>query len=260
MRRSLSVLLPVLALAACSLPPLRGRAEIGKDPYAIFVADVPGGTDLFAVLPTGGAAIRLTFSPVDESDPALSPDGATVLFLRHERYGREDHRTVWLLNLLSGIERELVLPAAWKVVPEQAAWSADGRSVYVRAIRSAARDTSRATARFAAPPASEAPVLVTGAEQPRADSSFLVLLGSPAFAAVSACGDGLCTVGADGASTPLASPARDPAPWGADSVGYFTGERFAIRPLGPGRTRILEWSPAPDNPRHLTFFAGRPSS
>lgn len=250
----------MLALAACSLPPLRGKAEIGKDRYAVFAADVPGGTDLFAVLPTGGAPIPLTFSPVDESDPALSPDGATVLFLRHERRGSDDRRTIWLLNLLSGIERELVLPPSWKAVPERASWSADGRSVYVRIMRGSARDTIRATARFAAPPASSAPVLVAGAEQSHADSSFLVLLGSPAFAAVSRCGDGLCIAGADGTTTPLASPAREPARWGIDSVGYFTGDRFAIRPLGPGRTRTLEWSPAPVNPRHLTFFAGRPSS
>jgi hypothetical protein len=255
-RRSLCLLAPALALAACSLPPLRGRAEIGKDRYAVFAADVPGGTDLFAVLPTGGAPIPLTFSPVEESDPALSPDGATVLFLRHERRGADDRRTVWLLNLLSGTERELVLPASWKAAPDGAAWSRDGRGVYVRTIGG----TTRGTARFALPPASSQPVLIPAAEQPRADSSFLVLLGSPAFAAVSECGDGLCTIGADGASTPLVSPAREPARWGADSVGYFTGDRFAIRPLGPGRARSLEWSPAPANPRHLTFFPGRPSS
>lgn len=255
MRRSRCALLPALALAACSLPPLRGKAEIGKDRYAVFAAAAPGGTDLFAVLPGGGAPIPLTYSPVDESDPALSPDGATVLFLRHERRGSEDRRTVWLLNLLSGIERELVLPASWKAVPERAAWSGDGRAVYVRTIGGAPR-----AVRFAVPPATGAPVLVAAAEQARADSSFLVLLGSPAFAAVAECGDGVCTIGADGSTTPLASPAREPARWGADSVGYFIGERFAIRPLGPGHTRILEWSPPPANPRHLTFFPGRPSS
>jgi hypothetical protein len=259
-RRSLlalvSTLGPALALGACSLPPLRGKAEIGKDAYAVFAADAPGGTDLFAVLPTGGAPIPLTFSPVEESDPALSPDGATVLFLRHERHGTEDRRTVWLLNLLSGVERELVLPPSWKAVPERAAWSADGRSIYVRTSGGAAP----AIARFPAPPGSDAPALLAGAARGQADSSFLVLLGSPAFASVTECGDGLCTIGADGASTPLASPARDAARWGPDSVGYFTGDRFAIRPLGPGRPRVLQWSPAPANPRRLTFFPGRPSS
>ncbi len=254
MRRSRITLLSTLVLLqpACSLPPLRGKAEIGKDPYAVFAADVPGGTDLFAVLPTGGAPIQLTFSPVDESDPELSPDGSTVLFLRHERRDSVDRRTVWLLNLLSGSERELELPSSWKAVPVQAAWSADGRYVYVR--------TSRAMARFAAPPAGGFPAVVGAAEQSRADSSFLVLLGSPAFSAVAECGDGLCTVGPDNTRTPLAVAARDPARWGADSVGYFNGERFTIRPLGPGRTRALQWSPAPVHPRHLTFFPGRPSS
>jgi hypothetical protein len=251
-RRSLITLAPVLVLAACSLPPLRGKAEIGKDRYAVFAADVPGGTDLFAVLPTGGAPVQLTFSPVDESDPALSPDGSTVLFLRHERRDTADRRTVWLLNLLSGSERELAFPASWKADPVRAAWSADGRSVYVR--------TSRATARFAAPPAGGAPVVVGAAEQPRADSSFLVLRGSPAFAAVVECGEGLCTVGTDGVRAPLAAPARDPVRWGAVSVAYFSGGRLAVRPLGPGRTRLLEWSPAPVHPRQLTFFPGRPSS
>ena len=134
----------------------------------------------------------------------------------------------------------------------RAAWSADGRSVYVR--------TSRATTRFAAPPAGGAPVVVGPAEQPGADSSFLVLLGSPAFAAVVECGEGLCTVGTDGARAPLARRPAIRVRWGADSVGYFSGDRLAIRPLGPGRTRLLEWSPAPVHPRHLTFFPGRPSS
>lgn len=242
----------LLLLAGCSLPPLRGKAQIGKDPYAVFTADVPGGADLFAVLPSGGSPMQLTFSPVEESDPALSPDGAAVLFLRHQRSDSTDRRTVWILNLLSGAERELVLPPAWRVEPEGAAWSRDGRSVYVR--------TGRGTARFAAPPAPPAPVSVAAGEQARADSSFLVLLGAPAFAAVTVCGNGLCTVGTDGVSTPLAPGATGAARWGADSVGYFSGERFIIRPLGPGHPRTLEWSPAPIHPRSVTFFPGRASS
>jgi len=263
-RRSASAGVALLSfLAGCSLPPLRGKAEIGKDPYAIFAADAAGGTDLFAVLPSGGSPIQLTYSPVEESDPKLSPDGGTVLFLRHERHDGTDHRTVWLLNLLSGTERELRLPAAWKAMPDQAAWSADGRSVYVR-MSPITGNLAGNTARFAAPPASASPVQVSSAERAQADSSFLVLLGTPAFAEAEPCGKGLCTVAADGGQTPLASPASGAVRWGADSVGYFTGDslsgRFEIRPLGPGRARFLQWSPVPARPRQLTFFPGRPSS
>jgi hypothetical protein len=246
-RRELALLSAVVA--GCSLPPLRGKAEPGRDPYAVFVADTPGGSDLFAILPSGGAPIQLTFSPVEESSPTLSPDGSTVLFMRRASGGQ---RSVWLLNLLSGSERELRLPRAWKAEPERGAWSADGRTIYVR--------TTAGVARVAAPPAAAAPALRTRREAASADSSFLVLLGAPGFAAVTACGNGLCTLGADGVSTPLAAPAHGAARWGADSVGWFEGERFTIRPLGGGHTRILEWSPAPLNPRELTYHPGAPPS
>ena len=240
-----------LALAAggCSLPPLRGKAEVGRDRYAIYIADVPGGSDIFAALPTGGPPIQVTFSPVEESGSALSPDGGAVLFFRHDRERGFDHRTIWVLNLLSGADRELVLPPKWKREPKAIAWSRDGRVIYVQ--------TDGGMARMAAPPAAPAAAMVGGAELAQADSSFMVLVGTPAFAAVTACGENLCAVGPDGLSTPLAQGARGAARWGSDSVGYFDGDRFAIRPLGPGHTRFLEWSPAPDHPRDLTFFAGR---
>ena len=250
MTRSAGLLL--LALAGCSLPPLRGKAEVGKDAYAVFAADVPGGSDLFAVLPSGGAPIQLTFSPIGESDPVLAPDGSAVVFLRHQTIRGADRPTVWVLNLLSGAERELTLPAAWKLAPERAAWSHAGATISVR--------TAGGFVRMAAPPRAAAPAMVTAAERPVADSSFLVLLGRPAFASVTDCGDGLCTTGSDGQRSPLASPAHDAASWGADSVGYFSGDRYYVRPLGPGHARFLEWSPVPVRPRDLTFFAGRPSS
>ena len=39
----------VSCIAACTLPPLRGRVEIGTDPYAVVVADGSGGADLYAI-------------------------------------------------------------------------------------------------------------------------------------------------------------------------------------------------------------------
>lgn len=242
----------LLACVGCSLPPLRGKAEIGRDAYAVFVADVPGGSDLFAVVPAGGAPIQITFSPIVESNPVLSPDGSAVVFLRHQSIGGADRPTVWILNLLSGTERELVLPVAWKLAPDRAAWSRDGSAIYVA--------TARGPVRLAAPPSAPAPVMVSAAERPAADSSFMVLLGTPAFASLVACGDGLCTVGRDGERSPLASPAFGGTSWGTDSLGYFSGDRFYVRPLGSGHARFLEWSPPPLHPRELTFFPGRPSS
>lgn len=238
----------LLALAGCTLPPLRGKAQVGKDPYAVFVADVPGGSELFALLPDGGAPIPLTFSTVEESAPALSPDGSTVLFLRQQGAGAADRRTVWLLNLLSGAERELALPARLHAQPLSAAWSANGSAVYIR--------TDRGTVRAAAPPASSDPRMVRVTELPAADSSFLVGLGEPAFATVVDCAPALCLTDGEHVS-PLASGARGAVRWGPDSVGYFRGNQFEVRPLGPGRERSLNFKPEPVNPRELTYFPGR---
>ncbi len=246
MRRSIAAIL--LALAACGLPPLRGKAEVGKDAYAVFVANVPGGADLFALLPDGGAPIPLTFSPVEESNPRLSPDGGMVLFLRHQRTGTVDRRTVWLLNLLSGAERELALPPRLHAQAASAAWSRDGRAVYIR--------TDRGTVRAAPPPARPEPRLIRVTELPAADSSFLVRLGEPAFATVVDCAPALCITDGETLS-PLASGARGAVRWGPDSVGYFRGDQFEVRPLGPGRARLLGWKPEPVHPRELTYFPGR---
>lgn len=252
--RAALVLGPAVALACagCSLPPLRGRAEVGTDPYGVFVADAQGGSDLYAVLADGGPPIQLTFSAVDERGPVLSPDGAMVAFLRVQRgvSARDpERRTVWVLNLLSGVDRELALPAG---APPAArvGWSRDGHHVYVRA--------GDAIYRVTPPPANGAASLVVPPERAVADSSFYVLLGEPAFARAVGCDSGLCTVGPDGVASPLAQGASGAVRWGRDSVGYFTGEGFNVRPLGPGRIRLLGWRPEPDHPREMTFFPGRP--
>ena len=80
--RALPLTVPILCGLACTLPPLRGEMEIGRDAYAVFVGEGSGGADLYAVRPGGGVTIALTFSPVAESSPALSPDGASLAFVR----------------------------------------------------------------------------------------------------------------------------------------------------------------------------------
>jgi hypothetical protein len=236
-------------LTACGgLSPFRGRAVVGRDAYLVFVADGSGGqSDLFAVRGDGGPVFPLTYSSVPESAPAVSPDGGAVAFLRGHAAADPHPGVVWVLNLLSGAERQLDLPRQSSPA-DRVGWSRDGRFLYVRA--------GRVTYRLSVPPAAAAPQPVTGPEWFRAESSFAVLLGDPPFGRIVPCGVELCVQGPGGEPAPLAPGAHDAARWGTDSVGYLVGADLVVRPVGPGRARVVEWSEVPGRPRELTYFAG----
>ena len=241
-------------LLACegTLPPLRGQMEVGRDAYAVVVAGkgIAGG-DLYAVRTEGGVAVPITFTNVGEMRPALSPDGGTVAFLRGQSLRDSTPGTVWVMNLLSGADRELVLPRG-AGLPARVGWSRDGQSIVV--------GTATALYRFGAPPAAPDPHPVPPAERAAAESSLAVLLGKPVFGRVVPCREpgALCVVGDTGAPGLLAQDARDPARWGTDSVAFIAGNTIEIRPLGPGRARRLEVSGAPGPLRQITVFTGRP--
>ena len=238
--------------AACGgLPPLRGQIEVGRDAYAVFVAGGgPAGGDLYAVRAEGGAAIPITFSNVGEMRPRLSPDGVAVVFLRGRSLVDSTPATIWVVNLLSGAERELELPKA-AGAPVLAAWSADGRTIVV--------STASGLYRFGVPPADGRARPVPAGERAPAESSLAVLLGDPVFARVVPCAenDALCAASDSGAPQLLARGASDPFRWGADSVAYFVDGNVEIRPLGAGHMRRLEIS-GPPRPRQMTAFMGRP--
>lgn len=223
--------------------------EIGRDPYAVFVGEGSGGSDLYAVRPGGGVTIALTFTPVAESGPALSPDGATLAFIRT---AADAPSTVWLMNLLSGAEREVVLPRSTNAVPRRVGWARDGSALYV--------DTDRGIWRAAVPPRGVAATPVSGTELAAADSALSVLVGSPAFAAIEQCdsvGEGLC-VRAEGTERVVAPDADFGARWGGDSIAYVRSGTIEVRPAGPGRARRVEFAPARAVTGGLTFFEGRP--
>jgi hypothetical protein len=225
--------------------------SVGEDRYFVFVADVPGGTDLFAARDNGSDVLQVTFTPVRESAPALSPDGASVAFLRTSAADTTPH--LWLENLMNGAEREVRLPGKTAPRIEAAAWSRDGRTLYIR--------TPSGPWRTDVPPARIAPAPVAAAERAIADSAFDVLLGDPPVARAAPCpgGTGLCALADSGEVSPLAPDGRDPFRWGGDSVAYFVGDGVVVRPLGGGRTRPLAWAPkTPARPRQATFFAGPP--
>lgn len=249
----LTLLLFPLTLFASScnptLPPLRGQMEIGRDPYAVFVGGEEPNSDLYAVRPEGGPPVRITFTNVAELAPALSPDGGGLAFLRGTSLADPTPASVWVMNLLSGGERELVLPKG-AGRPVAIGWEPGGKSLIVSA--------SKGLYRFQAPPADPDPRPVPPPELAGAESSLAVLLGDPVFARAMPCesaGD-LCVLGDSGGPTLLARDARDPVRWGGDSVAFFVGDAVEIRPLGPGRPRRLVWSNAPKRPREMTFFSG----
>jgi hypothetical protein len=251
-RVTLAILWGIAMLAGCdaTLPPMRGQAEVGRDAYLVFVGGSGTSSDLYAVRDDGGPAIPLTYTPVAELAPALAPNGGTVAFLRARSLSDSTPATVWVLNLLSGADRELKLPKG-AGAPRQVGWSPDGTSITVRA--------EGGLYRLAAPPSNVGSRVVLEAERPAAESSLAVLLGDPVFARVVPCrteGE-VCVQGDTGAPGFLARGAQQAVRWGPDSVALLIGQRLEIRPLGPGRPRRLIWSHLPENPRQLTFFPGR---
>jgi hypothetical protein len=220
---------------------------VGRDSYAIFAAEGPDGVgDLFGVRGDGGPVFQITFTPVREARPALSPEGAMVAFLRGRRLGDSTAGTPWVMNLLSGAERRLELPADAQA--DLIGWSRDGRRLYV--------SSGRFAYEFPAPPEGGDPRAVPPDEWQRVDSALGVFVGEPPFARVYPCEESLCVASDGGAPVSVADGGRDPARWGPDSLGYFAGDELLVRPTGPGRARRVGWSRPPPRPRGLTAFAG----
>nr|HEV8176072.1 hypothetical protein [Gemmatimonadales bacterium] len=147
--------------------------EIGRDPYAVFVGGEGPNSDLYAVRPDGGPPVRITFTNVAELAPALSPDGGGLAFLRGTSLTDSTRASIWVMNLLSGGERELVLPKG-AGPPSAVSWEPGGTSLIVSAMKDLYR--------FQAPPAESSPRAVPPRERARAESSLAVLLGDPVFA------------------------------------------------------------------------------
>jgi hypothetical protein len=242
----------VLLIACGGISPLRKQAIVGRDSYFVFVADAPDGAgELFAVRGDGGAVFPITFTPVREAKPALSPDGSMVAFLRARRLQDTVTASVWIMNLLTGAERRIDLPAGSD--GEAVGWSRDGRSLVVSAGGLAYE--------VPAPPGRGEPRAVPPSQWNRVDSALGVFVGDPPFARVYQCEASLCAAPMSGSPASVADDARDPARWGPDSLAYFSGGELLVRSVGPGKARRVPWTGVPPNPRELAGFPGtlRPS-
>lgn len=245
---ALAALVPVLLACSGTLPPLRGQIEVGREGYAIVVAgDEAGGGDLYAVRASGGPVVPITFSSVGEMRPALSPDGRRVAFLRGRAVADSTPGSVWVMDLLTGGEREVELPRN-AGTPRRVGWSRDGAGLTIAA----------GAGLYRAKPAAGSleGQLVPVSDHPEAESTLAVLLGDPVFARVVPCTepDALCVAADTGSPGRLAEHARDATRWGPDSVAFLTGSVIEVRPLGPGIARKIEWSGLPGRARDLTAF------
>ena len=83
-------------------------------------------------------------------------------------------------------------------------------------------------------------------------------VGSPAFARVAACEgtNALCVYPDSGPPATIAKGATDPVRWGDDSLGYELDGDLVVRPVGPGRERLVRWRASLVNPRDLSVFTG----
>lgn len=250
MRRN-SLLGALLVLAACrgTLSPLSNRLKVGQEAYVVVVADGEDGLgDLFASSTGGGMAWQITFTRVDERQPALSPDGISLAFVRSRAPGDRAAVHVSVMNLLNGAERQVELPAGMGA--DQLAWAPDGSRFYLRSESEVLVSP--------APPAPTAFSPVSSLDRLAAESAFVVLLGTPPTVAAERClgGDGLCVRFGDGSVVPLAPEGSAPLRWSGDSVAYRDGGAWVVRPLTGGRTRTLTWDPPLTHPREATMYPG----
>ena len=239
------VLAGLVLVAACrgSLSPLSNKLEIGQESYIVFAADGEDGVgDLFASSPGGGGAWQITFSRVDERLPSLSPDGVMLAFDRGRLPGDTTTRSVVVMNLLNGAERQVVAPGALR--PSAIGWSADGERIVV--------GTESGVVTVPAPPASGEPV----AAAPQDAARLAMMLGDPPEAEARICsgGVGVCVALQDGREVVLDSVAVSPVAWYGDSVAYSRSGGWVIHPLTGGHTRLLEWNDGIVNPRSITRF------
>ncbi len=236
----------VALLSACSFSPLAHHIKIGEDPFVVFVAEgIDQHTDLFAVPANGGVVSQVTFTPMIERGPRLSPAGEVVAFIRMRDTLAGSPRDVVLMNLLSGGDKIVPLPAG-AGQPQAVAWSDNGTKLYIR--------TDRALWQTVTPPAALNVVAVTPADAAPADSALDRWLGLPRFSRAIACATGgICVIGPKGDTALLAPLGHDAIRWGTDSVGWFEGDAIVVRSLGPGHERRVTWTDGPGHPRDGSY-------
>ncbi len=234
-----------LAVAACGLSPIDHRIKLGEEPFVVFVGEgIDGHTDLFTTTTGGGSVFQLTFTPVVESQPKLAGGGLMVAFLRYRDTLPGTHRDVVVMNLVTGSERVIGLPAD-AGTPLALGWGSGDSSLYIR--------TDAGNWRTSIPPSSAAAELVPANDSMAAVKAINPWLGQSRFAEAIPCKDGVCVVGPKQDTSELSAIGRYPLRWGNDSVAWLEGNEIVVRPLGTGRVRRISLKDAPLHVREASM-------
>ncbi len=237
-------------VAACqsTFLPLKNRITPGTDAFLVFVADGQAEAgELWAGQASGGSVYQVTYTLSDEDAPALAPSGGVLAYTRAPTRADSAARRIWFMNLVSGNEREMP-PLPGGAIPTRLAFSADGTTLYAR--------TAAGLFALTAPPAVSPPRRLSAADSARADSALTTYIGDPPFAPIAPCvvaAGSLCAFPPGEPEAPLQEGGVDPVHWGADSVGYFVGDRLLVRSGGGGRVREVMWARVPPHPRRPTY-------
>jgi hypothetical protein len=238
-----------LLTACASVTPLTNKIRVGEEPFVIAVGEGSDGqTDLYAAPAHGGNFVRLTFTRSEERLPELGPTGTSVAFFRRSTPGQGPWSLV-VLDLLTNRESTTPIPQAGGD-PVSLGWSRDGGALVMRGA---------GYLMSVAPPR---PLWLRGVpldSVPWADSTTSEFLGEPPAGRIAACPDGFCVVAGEHDTTRLEG-VIGPIRWGGDSIGYFAGSAWEIRPLAGGRSRRPGWTEVPSHLREMTYWAGGASS
>jgi hypothetical protein len=227
------------------MSPISHRIKIGEEPFVVFVGEgIDRHTDLFTSTTSGGPVFQLTLTNVIERMPRLSGNGGMVAFLRIRDTLPGTRRDVVVMNLESGTERIIPLPAE-AGTPTELGWGAGDSTLYIR--------TGVPLWQATIPPTGAVATAVGHADSLVAARSLGAWLGETRFAEAIPCPAGICLIGPRGDTTSLSSTGHDPMRWGKDSVAWFEGNEIVVRPLGPGRARRAPLQDAPGRPREASM-------
>ncbi len=108
--------------------------------HILFVYNHDGATELWTIDPTSGQAQRVIRPEQTIQDPAVSPSGETIAYVRVTGDYGGVVSELWLMDRDGGNPRPLYVPPAERSVLSQPAWQPDGQEVYFQQLGSGTED------------------------------------------------------------------------------------------------------------------------